>query len=57
MTATESREQAALPRTERVDAPAYLQRYLERQSRGGKPHEIVDPDQSSTTPLYLRRFR
>lgn len=34
MTATDSREQAILPRTERVDAPAYLQRYLDREARG-----------------------
>jgi len=57
MTATESREPMVLPRTERVDAPAYLQRYLERQSHGGKPHEVADRDETSTAPLYLRRFR
>ena len=47
---------ASFPRTERPDAPAYLQRYLERESRGGKPHEIEDREGDST-PLYLRRFR
>jgi broad specificity phosphatase PhoE len=55
-------EAVALPRTERNDAPAYLQKYLDRESRGGKPHEVVDPsaregDDGSSTPLYLRRFR
>lgn len=48
-------DDVALPRTERNDAPAYLQKYLEREGRGGKPHEIEDRD--GETPLYLRRFR
>lgn len=47
----------ALPRTERPDAPAYLQRYLARERAGGKGHAPEDPDPASTTPLYLRRFR
>jgi broad specificity phosphatase PhoE len=46
-----------LPRTERTDAPAYLQKYLDREGRGGKPHEVADRGQDDTTPLYLRRFR
>jgi broad specificity phosphatase PhoE len=62
MTATDSSPQAVqpradLPRTERVDAPAYLQRYLDREARGGKPHSIEDREEIDTTPLYLRRFR
>ena len=57
MTATENRDPALLPRTERPDAPAYLQKYLERESRGGKPHEVAEVDDTDTTPLYLRRFR
>ena len=62
MTTYETPEPVALPRTERPDAPAYLQRYLDRESRGGKPHSVVDrtPGQDeggSTVPLYLRRFR
>jgi broad specificity phosphatase PhoE len=62
MTATDSSLPAAqpradLPRTERVDAPAYLQRYLDREARGGKPHSIEDREEIDTTPLYLRRFR
>lgn len=48
----------SLPRTERPDAPAYLQRYQERQARGGaptvEPGALADDDD---TPLYLRRFR
>ena len=48
---------AALPRTERNDAPAYLQRYLDRESRGGKPHGVEDRGTETDTPLYLRRFR
>ncbi|MEZ5117048.1 MAG: histidine phosphatase family protein [Candidatus Nanopelagicales bacterium] len=47
---------ATLPRTERPDAPAYLQRYLDRESRGGKPSAPEDRE-GDGTPLYLRRFR
>jgi broad specificity phosphatase PhoE len=48
---TESRP--SLPRTERPDAPAYLTRYLDRQSR-----PVAQPgDDDDSTPLYLRRFR
>lgn len=62
MTTTDSsppaaQSRAGLPRTERVDAPAYLQRYLDREARGGKPHSIEDREEIDTTPLYLRRFR
>ncbi|MGI9197106.1 MAG: histidine phosphatase family protein [Candidatus Nanopelagicales bacterium] len=46
----------ALPRTERPDAPAYLQRYKERQARGSAP-QVEHGDEGDTTPLYLRRFR
>lgn len=47
-----------LPRTERTDPPAYLQKYLERESRGGKPHQVGElQDGADATPLYLRRFR
>jgi broad specificity phosphatase PhoE len=44
---------APLPRTDRVGAPAYLLRYLER--RAGEAAEPVEPDGEG--PLYLRRFR
>ena len=46
-----------LPRTERPDAPAYLQRYLDRESRGGQPGVAQPATESDETPLYLRRFR
>lgn len=57
MTATESREGAPPPPTERVNPPAYLQRYRDREAHGGKPHELEDRSDESGTPLYLRRFR
>lgn len=57
MTTSELDPPASLPRTERPDAPAYLQRYLDREGRGGKPHEVLDRNAESDTPLYLRRFR
>ena len=53
---TSTSEQAELPRTERPDAPAYLQRYYERSKGGGKQHEVDDRD-GGDGPLYLRRFR
>ena len=56
MTATEDRENIALPRTERPDAPAYLQKYQERQALGLTP-TVEHPVEDDTTPLYLRRFR
>jgi len=46
-----------LPRTERPDAPAYLQKYYERTSRGGKSLEAEDRSSNDEGPLYLRRFR
>ena len=46
-----------LPRTERPDAPAYLQKYYERTSRGGKSLEVEDRSSTDEGPLYLRRFR
>ena len=66
MTTSDVREPAiesvALPRTERTDAPAYLQKYLDREGRGGKPHEVADRapvegDDGASVPMYLRRFR
>jgi len=57
MTTSELQPPASLPRTERPDAPAYLQRYREREGQGGRPHEVVDRGGDSDTPLYLRRFR
>ncbi len=45
----------SLPRTERVDAPAYLQRYQQREAAGDKANNIDDREGSG--PLYLRRFR
>lgn len=45
-----------LPTTDRVDPPAYLQRYKERaRRRAGEPVEPAEGDDD--TPLYLRRFR
>lgn len=56
MTATDARsEKIALPHTERPDAPAYLQRYRERQARGDVSY--VETEFDEETPLYLRRFR
>jgi broad specificity phosphatase PhoE len=43
-----------LPRTERYEAPLYLAKYLERQSR---QHEGEDEPGGDGTPLYLRQFR
>jgi broad specificity phosphatase PhoE len=56
VTATE--QPVNLPRTERTDPPAYLQKYLDRERQGGKPH-VVDSEQGEQAdgPLYLRRFR
>ena len=54
MTATDDTP-VTLPRTERPDAPAYLQKYQQRERQGGKPHELDDREGSE--PLYLRRFR
>ena len=48
---------ADLPRTERPDAPAYLQKYYERTSRGGKSLQAEDRASNDEGPLYLRRFR
>jgi broad specificity phosphatase PhoE len=46
-----------LPHLDRTDPPAYLQKYLERESRGGKRHETIDRERTDEAPLYLRRFR
>lgn len=46
-----------LPHLDRTDPPAYLQKYLERESHGGKRHETIDRERTDETPLYLRRFR
>ena len=47
-----------LPRTERTNPPGYLQKYLERETHGGKPHNVAEmATATDTTPLYLRRFR
>ena len=53
MTIDEQKSQANLPRTERPDAPAYLNRHLARRSE--TPHEVGEPDES--VPLYLRQHR
>lgn len=45
-----------LPRTERVDPPLYLSRYLERQKADAPPPDQPAEDDEQT-PLYLRRFR
>jgi len=49
-------ERRPLPKTERVDPPLYLSRYLERQASGGAPSDRAT-DADDQTPLYLRRFR
>lgn len=56
MTATDH-QRPSLPRTERPDAPAYLQRHQqrERDRRSASPEAKEQPDDD--TPLYLRRFR
>lgn len=59
MTTIDAGEEAtkvSLPRTERPDAPAYLQRYQERQTRASAPAATPEETDAST-PLYLRRFR
>lgn len=50
-----SDDRRPLPRTERVDPPLYLSRYLERQKADGPPGGPVEGDEQ--IPLYLRRFR
>ena len=45
----------ALPRTERTDPPAYLNRHLTR--RRGQTESPADEAGDDATPLYLRRFR
>lgn len=56
---TADERRTVLPRTERVDAPAYLTRYFERQSNGSDNPVLdrLDDEIDSQTPLYLRRFR
>ena len=47
-----------LPRTERTNPPGYLQKYLERETHGGKSHNVAEmATATDITPLYLRRFR
>ncbi len=47
-----------LPRTERTNQPGYLQKYLERETHGGKSHNVAEmATATDITPLYLRRFR
>lgn len=52
-----------LPRTERPDAPAYLQRHQQREAaKAAGPtaradQTRADQDQDDNVPLYLRRFR
>lgn len=52
-------QRPALSHMDRTDPPAYLQKYRERESVGGKRHEIDDRggDRTDDVPLYLRRFR
>ena len=57
MTMTEPDAPMTLPRTERPDAPAYLQKYLDRESRGSRPGVATPARPEDETPLYLRRFR
>lgn len=49
-------ERPPLRRTDRDEAPLYLARYFERQSRHAGPAAEEGAD-SDDTPLYLRRFR
>ena len=50
-----------LPRTERPDAPAYLQRHQQREAaKAGAPAARsagAGSDEDDNVPLYLRRFR
>jgi broad specificity phosphatase PhoE len=48
-----------IPRTERVDPPAYLQRHKQRQAaRAAEARgRDGDADEGADVPLYLRRFR
>lgn len=50
---------SGLPRTERPDAPAYLQRHQARQAAAKAASLVEAPDAETdlSTPLYLRRFR
>ncbi|MEZ5192720.1 MAG: histidine phosphatase family protein [Nocardioides sp.] len=51
---------AAIPRTERPDAPAYLQRHKQRLAEQAATRarlEVTDRADEDDTPLYLRRFR
>ncbi len=52
---------AVLPRTERPDAPAYLQRHQQRRAVTTTPRTLPDTgpetEPGEETPLYLRRFR
>ena len=54
MTIEDQTSSGSLPRTERPDAPAYLNRHLARRTGPAVPAE-EKPDDG--TPLYLRRFR
>lgn len=54
MTIDDQTGPGALPRTERPDAPAYLNRHLARRTGPSVPAEEEPGD---GTPLYLRRFR
>jgi broad specificity phosphatase PhoE len=54
MTIEDQTSSGSLPRTERPDAPAYLNRHLARRSGPVVPAEEKADD---GTPLYLRRFR
>ncbi len=49
---SDERNDDTLPRTERGEAPAYLERYKQRREA-----EPLDTDRTDTTPLYLRQFR
>jgi broad specificity phosphatase PhoE len=51
---SEGQGKPRLPRTERDEAPLYLARYLERQSKAAEPQDEATAEDA---PLYLRRFR
>ena len=49
---------AVLPRTERADAPAYLQRHKQRRAaQQARPGAEAEAGEGDETPLYLRQFR
>ncbi len=50
-------DEKRFPQTERYEAPLYLARYLERQSKQRTAHDNGGGETDDGVPLYLRRFR